>query len=203
MPFSRRFAFGAFALVIVAATIAGLYVIRARPVHARPGPPASLEKLVATSPSRIVPAIAFTDATGKQLMLGTFKGRFVLVNLWASWCAPCVRELPALAHLQQAIPGTQLDVVAINVGRATEDESKSFLTAHGAATLGIYMDTGHALLRAFNTYVLPLTVLIGPDGREEARAIGPAQWDAPDAIAYLKALTTPGKHDVPAKEPRA
>ncbi|HEY1615053.1 MAG TPA: TlpA disulfide reductase family protein [Rhizomicrobium sp.] len=189
MSFSRRYLFAALGLAILGAA-AVLYVIPARHVHESSGPPPALARLGATLPPRNIPAIAFTDGAGKHVTLEGFKGKFVLVNLWASWCAPCVKELPALARLHEAVPHDQLDVVAINVGRATEEESQAFLKAHGAGSLDVYMDSDHALLRAFNTFVLPLSVLIGPDGRQTGQAIGPASWDAPEAISYLRMLTT-------------
>ncbi len=189
MSFWRSLAVAVLGLMVLGAAADALYVITARPVHATSGPPASLAKLVATTPPQAVPAVTFTAEAGKRLALADFKGRFVLVNLWARWCAPCVQELPALARLQNAIPRAQLEVVAINVGRATGEDSLAFLKEHGAAALGTYVDSDHALLRVFNIYALPFSVLIDPNGHEIARALGPAQWDAPDAEAYLRALT--------------
>ena len=191
MSFFRVVAFAAVAGVILGAAAVALYVIRATPVHARVHPPAALARLAPTAPPRAVPAIAFTDETGRTLTLEKFRGRFVLVNLWASWCAPCVRELPALARLQAAVPASQLTIVAINVGRASEAESRAFLVGHDAKALAAYTDSARALLRTFETAALPLSILVDPLGRETARVLGPAQWDAPEAIAYLRAVTTP------------
>jgi thiol-disulfide isomerase/thioredoxin len=203
MSFWRSLAVAALALVVLGAAADALYVITARPVHATSGPPASLAKLVTISPPQTVPAVAFTAAAGKRLALAGFKGRFVLINLWARWCAPCVRELPALARLQKAIPRSQLEIVAVNVGRTTEDESLAFLKAHDAATLSTYIDSDHALLRAFNIYALPFSSLIDANGREVARALGSAEWDAPDAIGYLRTLTEqPPKPGSASSQPR-
>jgi len=155
----------------------------AKPVHA---PPAALAKLRLEDKPRAVPAVAFTDASGARHMLGEFKGHYVLLNLWATWCAPCVRELPALAKLQSAVPG--LRVVAVNVGRSSVADTAAFLSAHQAAVLSVYVDTNVALERSFGAYGLPLSVLIDPKGEEVARAVGPAEWDAPEAIAYFRSL---------------
>lgn len=136
-----------------------------------------------------MPEVAFTDAAGRRHALGAFRGRYVLLNLWATWCAPCVKELPALARLQAALPAGRLWVVAVNVGRGNTSDTLAFLKAHDAGSLPAYRDSDAALTRAFGAVGLPLTVLIDPQGREIAQASGPADWDDEAAIAYFKALT--------------
>lgn len=163
--------------------VAVLYGMIAKPVHA---PPAALAKLRLEDKPIAVPAVAFSDAAGARHMLAEFKGHYVLLNLWATWCAPCVRELPALARLAGADPG--LKIVAVNVGRSSVADTASFLAAHQAKALTVYVDSNVALERAFGAYGLPLSVLIDPKGEEVARAVGPAEWDAPEAIAYFKSL---------------
>jgi thiol-disulfide isomerase/thioredoxin len=176
------------AVVLAAAALAVLYGMRGRTVHATAasGPPAALAPFMADKAPTAVPQVAFSDGTGAARMLAAFKGHYVLLNLWAPWCAPCVRELPALAKLKASVP--RLDVVAVDVGRGTATDARSFLDAHGARALDTYVDSHIALLRAFGAFGLPLTVLIDPQGREIGRAVGPAAWDAPDSIAYFKAL---------------
>jgi thiol-disulfide isomerase/thioredoxin len=151
-------------------------------------PPAALAPYAAAKAPVPVPQVAITDANGARVMLSAFKGRYVLLNLWATWCAPCVRELPALAKLKAEVPAGRMAVVAVDVGRGTPADAKAFLAAHGAGALAAYVDTDLALLRSFGAYGLPLTILIDPDGREIGRAVGPAQWDAPDSIAYFRGL---------------
>ena len=174
------------ALAAVALAIA-LYVIHARPVHA--APPEALAKLAFDQEPRNIPSVPFTDARGKRLTLAVFDGRYVLLNLWATWCAPCVRELPALAHLQRALPS--LTIVAVNEGRGTPADTAAFLEAHGAGSLHVYLDTDHAFLQAMGAFGLPLSLLIDARGQERARALGPAEWDDSQAIAYLRAVTSP------------
>lgn len=177
--------------VVTGAVLVVLYVILSGPVHAVPSPPAALARLKPGIEAKSVPAVAFADGAGKRHMLSEFKGRYVLLNLWAAWCAPCVRELPALAALQAAVPKDRLVVVAVNVGRSGAAETADFLAAHGAVRLGVYLDSNIALMRAFRAYGLPLSVLIDPQGREVARAAGPASWDAPEALSYFRALPMP------------
>lgn len=164
-----------------------LYVILLAPVHA-PAPPESLSRLALAKTAKTVPSVAFTDATGKRHELSEFRGRTVLLNLWAPWCAPCVRELPALAKLSRSIPASKLMVVAVDVGRGGPDDARTFLAEHGASALAVYVDSDIALVRAFGAYGLPLSVVIDPSGREIARSVGPGEWGAPDAVAFMKKL---------------
>lgn len=177
------------AIIVAAALAATFYVIRARPVHAGSTPPASLSKLVPDAKPKAIPAVAFTDAKGERLSLAAFRGRYVLLNLWATWCGPCVQELPSLARLAAALPG--LTVVAVSEGQDSVPATAAFLKAHGAGKLAVYRDSDHAFLAAMGAFGLPLSALIGPDGRERARAIGPAQWDDPQAIVWLKTTIAP------------
>jgi thiol-disulfide isomerase/thioredoxin len=177
------------ALVIVAAAALGvLYWKSAKPVQpgADAAPPAPFA--LARTP-QAVPQVAFGDGTGARIELASFKGKYVLLNLWATWCAPCVRELPALAKLKASMPGHKFDVVAVDVGRGTAADARSFLDSHGAKPLVTYVDSNLALLRAFGAYGLPLTILIDPKGREIGRAIGPAAWDTPNSVRYFTDLS--------------
>jgi len=182
-------------VVVVAAVAFGvLYGKPSAPVqseghagNAPPAIPASLARLTPSKAPAPVAAVAFTAKDGKRHAIAEFKGRYVLLNLWAVWCAPCVKELPALAKLQAGTPG--LSVVPVDVARGTPADAAAFLKAHGAAALPAYVDTDLALMRTFGAYGLPLTILIDGKGREIARAVGPAEWDAPESIAYFKALT--------------
>lgn len=173
----------AIAIVVVAAV---LYVRLATPVHGA-HPAGALAKLVPDAAPKAIPAVAFADAGGAPRKLGDFRGRYVLLNLWATWCAPCVHELPALSRLQAAEGPGQLAVVPVNVGRGTAADTAAFLAAHGAK-LPVYLDSKDAFLRAFGAYGLPLSVLIDPQGREIARATGAVRWDAPESVAYFRSL---------------
>ena len=166
-----------------------LYGMRPSAVHAAAKPPQSLARLTATDKPAPVAAVAFLGADGARHALAEFKGRYVLLNLWAVWCAPCVKELPALAALQAKVPARQLAVVAVDVARGTPADAAAFLKSHGATALTPYIDTDLALMRAFGAYGLPLTILIDDKGREIARSVGPADWSAPDAVQYFQALT--------------
>jgi thiol-disulfide isomerase/thioredoxin len=180
------------ALVVVAAAALGvLYWKSAKPVQpgAEAGPPAALAPFAAAKTPQPVPQVAFGNGAGARVELISFKGKYVLLNLWATWCAPCVRELPALAKLKATVPGHKFEVVAVDVGRGSAADSRSFLDAHGAKALATYVDSNLALLRAFGAYGLPLTILIDPKGHEIGRAVGPAAWDTPDSVRYFTDLS--------------
>ena len=153
------------------------------PSHAKPAMPAPLTAETKAPP---VPKAVFVDATGGKHSIGDFKGKYVLVNLWATWCAPCVKELPSLVNLQKAVPG--MKVLAVDVGRDKPEKAAAFLKDHKADSLGVYVDTELALLHAFGAYGLPTTVLIDPSGKEVAKAQGPAEWNGPEFVAYFKSL---------------
>ena len=154
-----------------------------------PPPPASLGAAVAGEASpRAVPAVAIRRTRrAERYRSRSFKGRYVLLNLWATWCAPCVKELPALADLQGAWPtGSSRSSPSMwprHAGRCAPPSSRR--TTHGADT---YIDPDLALLRAFGAYGLPLTILI--DARAaRSRAPSDPPTGAPESIDYFKALT--------------
>jgi thiol-disulfide isomerase/thioredoxin len=175
-------------ILAIGAVLGVLYVILSAPVHAVADVPEALARLKPLDAPQIAPAVAITDEKGDRLMLSAFRGRYVLVNLWATWCGPCVRELPALSGLEAAVPQSRLKVLAVNVGRSGAEETAQFLKAHKAAHLGVWLDTQVALVRAFKAYGLPTSVLIDPDGKVVARAVGASDWSAPSAIAYFQNL---------------
>jgi thiol-disulfide isomerase/thioredoxin len=174
------------AVAIGAAALLGvLYWIASPSVHAVP---ASLQPLAVTKPSKPVAAMVFAGADAKLHSLDEFKGKLVLFNLWAPWCAPCVKELPALAALEKTMPKDRFAVVAVDVGRDTAADAGTFLAAHGAGALHAYHDANESVFRAYGVYGLPMSLLIDAKGQEIARSLGPADWSAPDSVAYLKVL---------------
>jgi thiol-disulfide isomerase/thioredoxin len=162
-----------------------LYWMTASTVHA---PPAALAPLKLAAAPQPAPAVAFTGPGGRIANLHDFKGRYVLLNLWAPWCGPCVKELPALAALQRALPADRFVVVPVDVGREGQADAQGFLAGHGAGALQTYVDSNAALLRAFGGYGLPMTALIDPEGREIAHAEGAPEWGKPESVAYLRQL---------------
>jgi thiol-disulfide isomerase/thioredoxin len=174
-------------LAVIAALVSGiLYARGLLSVHQGMTPPASLAALKLEKDPKPAPAVTFADATGAHHGLDAFKGRYVLVNLWATWCGPCVNELPALARLATFAPG--LKVVPINMD-TTRIDPAAFLKDHQAGNLPVYSDSERMLMRSFLAVSMPLTVLIDPNGKVVARADGPADWDNPESVAYFKRIT--------------
>ena len=156
-------------------------------VHQGDHPPATLAALVPEKAPKSAPDIGFTDAKGVRHALTELKGRYVLLNMWATWCAPCVSELPALAQLKRSVPS--LKVIAVDLtGHETPGQADAFLKSHHAGALDTLVDTEVTLMRSFGVAALPTTVLIDPTGKVIARAEGPAQWSAPESVDYFKNL---------------
>jgi len=142
-------------------------------------------------PSHPPPALTFTDRDGNPLTLADFAGRPVLVNLWATWCAPCLKEMPMLDALAAAV-GDGLPVLALNQDRGGLAAAAPFWDEHGFRALRLMLDPGFAAGRAVNARGLPLTLLIGADGLEQGRLEGIARWDDPEVVAYFRALAGGG-----------
>ena len=134
-----------------------------------------------------LPDIAFADGEGKPLKLSDFKGRVILINLWATWCAPCRKEMPDLARLQQELGSDQFEVVAISVDRKGAEASSAFLKETGADALKLYVEPTTKVVSELQSAGLPATILVDREGREMGRLLGPALWASPEAFALVKA----------------
>jgi thiol-disulfide isomerase/thioredoxin len=112
----------------------------------------------------------------------------VLVNLWATWCAPCKREMPSLDRLQAKLGGADFAVLPISLDRTGPEKPRQFLAANGLKNLDLFLDSGNTLMQAMRAPGLPLSVLIDRQGREIARLAGPAEWDGAEAETMIRAL---------------
>ena len=137
------------------------------------------------------PAIAFMGPDGQAAGLSDFRGRTVLVNLWATWCVPCRQEMPALDRLQGELGGPGFQVVAINVDTRNPDKPRAWLQENGIKNLAYYADPAGKLLQVLqksgHVVGLPTTFLVDASGCEIALLTGPAEWDSPDALAFMRA----------------
>jgi thiol-disulfide isomerase/thioredoxin len=131
--------------------------------------------------------LAFKDATGAERKLSEWKGRVVLLNLWATWCAPCRKEMPTLADVQKQLGGPDFEVIALSLDLKGMEASQKFLTESGAGNLAAYTDQSTKALADLQGIGLPLTVLIDRQGREIGRLIGPAEWNSLEAMEKIKA----------------
>ncbi|MEE8563647.1 MAG: TlpA disulfide reductase family protein [Alphaproteobacteria bacterium] len=135
---------------------------------------------------RPVPEVSFTDARGKVVRLARFRGKVVLLNFWATWCAPCRREMPALDRLQETLGGPRFEVVALSLDRSGLKAVRPYFQEIGLKTLAVYLDPRGKVQRIFNITRFPTTVLIDARGFEVGRVEGPAEWMAPEARALVR-----------------
>jgi len=130
--------------------------------------------------------LAFADVAGKPLKLSDWRGRVALVNLWATWCAPCRKEMPALAGLQSKLGGPDFEVIAISVDRKGTAASGAFLDEAKATALKLYVDPSSKALGGLQAIGLPASVLVDREGREIGRLLGPADWNSPEAERLIR-----------------
>ena len=135
-----------------------------------------------------VPEVRFQDGNGAEKTLADWRGKVVLVNLWATWCAPCRKEMPALAHLQKELGSSKFEVVAISIDRTGLPGARKFLDETGVRDLALYADPTTKLSSVLRAVGLPVTVLIDAQGREIGRLVGPAEWDSEDAKRLIRAV---------------
>jgi len=137
-------------------------------------------------PPSPAPDIIFSDLTGNSLGLEDFRGQVLLVNFWATWCAPCLRELPSLERLQAMLSGEDFRLLALSIDREGGDKVMPFLAENGFDALPVYLDPTGASAAAFDVFGMPTTLLIDRQGREIGRYTGPAEWDESDAVALIR-----------------
>lgn len=143
-----------------------------------------LDKLIVAENPAPVSAVTFTDRDGDEHSLADWQGKVVLLNFWATWCAPCREEMPALDALQAALGGDDFEVVTIATGRNAVDRIDAFFTEIGVENLPVLLDPRQQVARDMGVMGLPVTVLIDREGNEVARYLGDADW-ASDAAQQL------------------
>ena len=149
---------------------------------------------MATTPLRL-PDLAFEDADGKPRKLSDWRGRTVLVNLWATWCVPCRKEMPALEALQTKLGGPKFEVVAINIDTRDPEKPKTFLKDANLTRLGFFSDQKAKVFQDLKSVGralgMPTSVLVDGAGCEIGTIAGPAEWDSDDAVKLIAAATGP------------
>jgi thiol-disulfide isomerase/thioredoxin len=203
----RRFATIALGCVVgVAAGLAAVYGIGAmqrNPADASCKPAAELAKRLAplargevaavgiASEPRRLPELTFTGADGKPRALADFQGKTVLLNLWATWCVPCRKEMPALDALQAKLGSDSFEVVAVNIDTRNLDKPKTWLQEVGITKLGYYADPSAKVFQDLKAigkaFGMPTTLLVDPQGCELGALAGPAEWASDDAVKLIEA----------------
>lgn len=169
--------------VCVAAEAAGK---RAAP-HAR----GEVAALTVPATAKALPELAFTTADGQKKTLADFRGRAVLLNLWATWCVPCRKEMPALDELQAKLGSKDFEVVAVNIDTRDPDKPKKWLADARIDKLAYYADPSAKIFQELKAvgkaFGMPTTLLVDPEGCEIASLAGPAEWASEDALRFLRA----------------
>lgn len=149
-------------------------------------------RLAANSPLRLhpaprpVPEIRFLDADGKPLTLANFRGKVVLLNVWATWCPPCRKEMPSLDRLQAKLGGADFEVVALSIDRGGIFVVQEFFKEADVEALAFYIDPSVEVMSRLGIVGLPTTLLIDRSGREIGRWVGPAEWDQPEVVQFIR-----------------
>jgi thiol-disulfide isomerase/thioredoxin len=143
-----------------------------------------------TEAPMVAPNLAFKAPDGRQLTMADFRGRMVLLNLWATWCAPCRHEMPALDRLQETLGGERFEVVAVNIDTRNPDRAAAWLTETGIRKLANYNDHSARIFQdlkaAGRAFGMPTTLLIDGNGCELGFIAGPAEWASEDALRLIR-----------------
>ena len=193
----------AVAALAVLAAIYGIMTSLRNPANTACGPALATAQRIAplahgevaavqvASEARALPPLAFTDATGAPKTLADWRGRTVLLNLWATWCVPCRKEMPALQALAQKLGGKDFDVVAVNIDTRNPEKPRAWLREVGVDQLAYYADPSAKVFQDLKLigkgFGMPTTLLIDPAGCEIATLAGPAEWASDDAVNLVKA----------------
>ncbi len=153
-------------------------------------PTESSRSFVIHEAPRPLSEVKFDGGDGQQLTLADFRGRTVLLNIWATWCVPCREEMPTLDALEAQLGGPGFEVVPLSVDRAGPEVVRKFYAEIGVRHLGLYIDSSMRATFDLQAPGLPTTLLIDAEGRELGRLVGSAEWDAPEMIAFLKSHLT-------------
>lgn len=150
---------------------------------------------------RPVPNLTFIDDKGATRRLEQFRGKLILLNVWATWCPPCRREMPTLERLQARLGGPEFEVVALSIDKGGRAAVESFFDEINVQALTVYVDPTTAVRNDLALTAFPTTLLIDPQGREIGRYTGGADWDSPATVAMLRKYLAVQKSAVRARVP--
>ena len=146
--------------------------------------------LVVHDSPRPLAAVQFEDEQGQTRGLADFKGKVIVLNIWATWCVPCRREMPTLDRLEAQLGGSDFQVVPVSIDRGGIDTIRKFYVEAAVQKLPLYVDRSGQVLRTLGALGLPTTLIIDRDGQELGRITGPAEWDSVEIVQFLRPLIT-------------
>ncbi|WP_419728461.1 TlpA disulfide reductase family protein [Lichenicola sp.] len=149
------------------------------------GPPVQPLSVIKSHAPTVLPAISFMSADGGAHTLEQYRGHGVVLNLWATWCVPCVSEMPALDALARTLAPAGIQVLTVSLDRGGADAVRPFYAAHGIHTLPMLLDPHSTILAALGLDGIPTTLLVNAGGMEVARLQGPVDWASPEAAALI------------------
>src|SRR5260370_9979301 len=149
--------------------------------------PGAMARCKPARPPKPMPDLEFLDADEKPLRLANLTGKARLINLWATWCGPCVKEMPSLDRLQAALPRDKFVVLPISLDGPSKAKVAPFYKQQALTNLGIYYDKGRKAMSVLDVSLLPTSILVDPAGRELGRLDGDADTHTPEGIALMKA----------------
>jgi thiol-disulfide isomerase/thioredoxin len=185
----------ALVVVLVIAGGAAMLLLREGPKPAEPAVPASsapIDHFTLADPGIDFAAIAPLDPAGQPAAMEAYRGKVLLVNLWATWCAPCIKELPSLGKLQAALGGADFAVLAIALDEPDAAKVAPFLAQHGAGNLPALIDTNRTIDKVMPVSALPTSLLVDKDGKVRAILTGDAEWHCGAAQEAVKAFIADG-----------
>lgn len=188
MPLNRKLAVAGVVITILALLWLAVYSRRDAGESDIAAPAPVLKGYEAAAEPQPLQALPFTDAKGRAMSLADFRGKVVVLNLWATWCTPCLAEMPMLDRLQDELRDEDVVVLALSIDRGGSEVVEAFYRENGIRHLDVYVDRTMWAPDKIRTSGLPTTVLIDREGRERGRVKGPAEWDSPAAIALVRHL---------------
>lgn len=187
----RHFLSGRRRLLAVAAAASAVQLVapqaRARAEVSARLAKGAMARFKITNPAKPVPDLEFLNADDRPMRLSDLNGKVRLINLWATWCAPCVKEMPSLDRLQEMLPKERFVILPISLDGPTKPKVAPFYRDQNLDNLGIYYDKGKKAMSTLGVTLLPTSILVDPAGRELGRIEGDADWDTPEGVALMRA----------------
>lgn len=180
---------------IVAAGTFAVYMLSGLNDDESPGKLGSIDNFLPAREIKPAPLLSFVGEDGEKLTLEKFRGKIVVLNLWATWCTPCIAEMPMLDHLQQQLENVGVVVVALSIDRGGPEVVREFFDEHGIEHLGVYVDPSMRAQTDLSAIGLPTTIIIDREGNDRGRIVGPAEWDDAEAADLVLRASAPLNED--------